>query len=362
MKIISLNIRGSGLDDKDKLKLNWFKRLCNREKPNFLALQETKCQNFPEFWIEKFWGNLDYKYCCKKAKGNSGGLLMVWDPNLFVTNHIVERGTFIAIKGNWKSVGEELVLINVYGPQNDEGKKQMWKDLKEVMNYDEALWMIFGDFNEVRFASERKNTFFFIENRAKWFNDFIKDCNLLDIPLGGRLYTRISDNGHKFSKLDRFLISENVLQKWPNLNAVVLDKKYTDHCPIMLQEGNIDFGPKPIKVFDEWIKHKDAQSIVEKAWSMEVKGWRHDVIFREKLKNVKMELKKWYSTSQCKLKGEIEELTKKVIDWELKAEVSNLSDIDLLAWNTDRDKLFQKEKNQTENVKTKSKVQMGIRR
>ncbi|XP_071714442.1 uncharacterized protein [Rutidosis leptorrhynchoides] len=235
MKIISLNIRGLGLDDKDKLKLNWFKKLCNREKPNFLALQETKCQNFLEFWIKNFWGNSDYKYCCKSAKGNLGGHLMVCDPNLFVTNQIVEQESFISIKGNWKSVGDELILINVYGPQNDEGKKQMWKDLKEVMNYDESLWMIFGDFNEVRFASERKNTLF-IENRAKWYNEFIKDCNLLDIPLGGRLYTRISDNGSKFSKLDRFLISENVLQQWPNLNAVVLDKKITDHCPIMLQE------------------------------------------------------------------------------------------------------------------------------
>ncbi|XP_071720790.1 uncharacterized protein [Rutidosis leptorrhynchoides] len=177
------------------------------------------------------------------------------------------------------------------------------------MNYDGAMWMIFGDFNEVRFASERKNTFFF-KNRAKWFNDFIKEGNMIDVPLGGRLYTRISDNGHKFSKLDRFLISENVLENWPNLNAVVLDKKYTDHCPIMLKEGNIDFGPKPIKVFDEWTNHKDAPDIVRKAWNTDVNGWKPDYIFREKLKQVKMELKKWYSTSQCKLKGDIDELTK----------------------------------------------------
>ncbi|XP_071727163.1 uncharacterized protein [Rutidosis leptorrhynchoides] len=128
----------------------------------------------------------------------------------------------------------------------------------------------------------------------------------------------------------------------------------------MLQEGNIDFGPKPIKVFDEWIKHKDAHSIVEKAWSMEVKGWRHDVIFREKLKNVKMELKKWFSTSQCKLKGEIEEPTKKVVDWELKAEVSNLNDNDILAWKMDRDKLLQKEKNETEMLKQKARYKWDL--
>ncbi|XP_071709361.1 uncharacterized protein [Rutidosis leptorrhynchoides] len=220
MKIISLNIRGLGIEDKDKLKLNWFRKLCNRENPNFIALQETKCQDFPEFWIKMFWGNSEYKYTCKKSRGNSGGLLLVWDPSLFKANHIIERDSFIAVKGLWKSAGTELILINTYGPHTDEGKKKMWSDLCDVMNYDDAMWVIFGDFNEVRFASERKKLQF---HRKK-----------------SRTFQRLHQ--------------KNVLLQWPNINAVVLDKKYTDHCPIMLRDGNIDFGPKPVKVFDDWIK------------------------------------------------------------------------------------------------------------
>ncbi|XP_071739376.1 uncharacterized protein [Rutidosis leptorrhynchoides] len=261
MKIMTLNIRGLGLDD--RFKTRWFKNLCDREIPNLIALQETKCRKFPESWIEKIWGNDNYKYAVKNSKGNSGGILLVWDTRFFITNRVVERESFIAIKGKWLDAGTELIFINVYGPQTDEAKKKMWSDLNEVMNYDEAMWIILGDFNKVRFASERKNTVF-VENRAAMFNKFIKDNELLEVPLGGRLYTRISDNGRKFSKLDSILISGNCLQQWPNLSASILDKKHTDHCPIVLTDGISDFGPKPIKFFDEWIKHKDTFDIVKR--------------------------------------------------------------------------------------------------
>ncbi|XP_071688615.1 uncharacterized protein [Rutidosis leptorrhynchoides] len=217
----------------------------------------------------------------------------------------------------------------------------MWNDLSDILTYDGAMWVIFGDFNEVRFAYERKNTEF-CERKAKMFNDFIKDNSLLDLPLGGRTYTRISDNGTKFSKLDRFLVSENFIQQWPNANVLVLDKKHTDHCPLFLKDGDIDFGPKPVKVFDEWLKQKYSHDVINAAWKSPVNSNKPDVIFREKLKIVKQELRKWYSTSHGKLKVEIEELTNAINDWEKKAEVTNLDEEQLNKWMKDRESLTKK--------------------
>ncbi|XP_071694908.1 uncharacterized protein [Rutidosis leptorrhynchoides] len=190
----------------------------------------------------------------------------------------------------------------------------MWQDLSEVLNYDNAMWVIFGDFNEVRFNSERKNTEF-IEKRAEAFSDFIKANSLIDLPLGVHLYTRISDNGLQFNKLDRFLVSENFIHQWPNIHAMVLDKKHSDHCPLILKDGNIDFGLKPIKVFDEWINHKDARDVIRKIWEKKVSSWKPDCIFRDRLKNTKIELRNWFAISHCKLKAEIEDLSKVVSEW-----------------------------------------------
>ncbi|XP_071694790.1 uncharacterized protein [Rutidosis leptorrhynchoides] len=136
------------------------------------------------------------------------------------------------------------------------------------MTCDGVMWVVLGDFNEVRFSSERKNTKF-SEVRAARFSKIIIENNLYDIPLGRRMYTRISDHRRKFSKLDRFLVSENFINQWPNINALVLDKKYTNHCPIMIKDGEADFSPKPIKVFDEWLKQKDSKDIIKRAWNME---------------------------------------------------------------------------------------------
>ncbi|XP_071729051.1 uncharacterized protein [Rutidosis leptorrhynchoides] len=235
--ILSLNIRGLGLEDKKKT--NWFRKLCHRENPKFIALQETKCSKSPEKWIKTIWGNNNsFNFAVKNVKGNSGGIITVWDSNYFTANHFIEHESFIAVKG-------------------------VCKDAGACTDY---MWNLFGDSNEVRFDTERKNTDF-IESRAKMFNDFIKSTDLIDIPLGGRLYTRISDNGLMFSKIDRFLIFENCLQQWPNIFATILDKKHLDHCPIILKNVNTDFGPKPVKVFDEWLRHKDAHDILKKTWN-----------------------------------------------------------------------------------------------
>ncbi|XP_071714093.1 uncharacterized protein [Rutidosis leptorrhynchoides] len=242
MKILSLNIRGLGYEDKNKF--NWFKKVCFQNKPNIIALQETKAEKISEQWIERIWGNCDYRYAFKKSNGNSGGILTIWDPNIFIANRVVERESYIAIKGHWQDLGTELILINVYA----------------------------------RFAYERKNTEF-CERKAKIFNDFIKDSSLLDLPLGGRTYTRISDNGTKFSKLDRFLVSKNFIQQWPNANVLVLDKKHTDHFPLFLKDGDIDFGPKPVKVFDEWLNQKNSHDVINAAWKSSVNSNKPDVIF-----------------------------------------------------------------------------------
>ncbi|XP_071739434.1 uncharacterized protein [Rutidosis leptorrhynchoides] len=127
-----------------------------------------------------------------------------------------------------------------------------------------------------------------------------------------------------------------------------------DHCPIVLKDGDIDFRPKPIKVFDEWIKHKGAFEVVKSAWSLKVNSKKPDCIFRDKLKNVKQELQKWYSTSQGKLKVKIDELTKVVTDWETKAKIINLNEDQHENWMKYRETLLQKEKTHVEMLKQKA--------
>ncbi|GKC14972.1 putative RNA-directed DNA polymerase, eukaryota, reverse transcriptase zinc-binding domain protein, partial [Tanacetum coccineum] len=72
------------------------------------------------------------------------------------------------------------------------------------------------------------------------------ETGLIEIPIGGRLFTWMNKAGTKLSKLDRFLMSEDVLVTNPDLKAIVLDRLWSDHNPILLHADKTDFEPIPL--------------------------------------------------------------------------------------------------------------------
>ncbi|XP_071728919.1 uncharacterized protein [Rutidosis leptorrhynchoides] len=216
MKVMSLNIRGFGsLAQKDN-KIGWFKRLRFKESPEIVLIQESKCNIVSDSWIEMIWGSSNFSYIQKPKVGKLGGLLLIWDPRIFVVSEAVEKEHFLAVKGKWNSNIE---------------------------------WVLCGDFNEVWDKDERQNCQF-KASQAKLFNKFIDENKLIDVPLIGKRFTTICENGQKFSKLDRFLVNDLFLQSWGDVAVTSLDRNTSDHCPILLKDGNNDFGPKPFKFFD----------------------------------------------------------------------------------------------------------------
>ncbi|XP_071704363.1 uncharacterized protein [Rutidosis leptorrhynchoides] len=235
-----------------------------REQPNIVAIQESKCNEVSDNWME---------YVCEAVEGKF----------------------FLAIKGKWKGSDRDTIVVNVYGPHIDSGKKDLWDGLEKLMLQNDAEWVICGDF-EVRDQSERLNRVF-VESKASLFNDFIERMQLIEIPLLGKKFTRISDNRMKLSKLDRFLVSENFTHTWGDLSVIALDRNTSDHCLIALRNNNVDFGPKP-----------------------------------DKMKNVKEALRVWSKTQFRSLDFELEEAKNKACDLENKAESGPLSDSEKDEW------------------------------
>nr|GEU38633.1 RNA-directed DNA polymerase, eukaryota [Tanacetum cinerariifolium] len=101
-----------------------------------------------------------------------------------------------------------------------------------------------GDFNEVRYKSERFGSNFKAHD-ADIFNSFIHNAGLNEVHLGGSAFTWCHKSATKMSKLDRFLVSENLLHSCSNINAISLDRYISDHPPILLREAIFDYGPIP---------------------------------------------------------------------------------------------------------------------
>nr|GEV15369.1 RNA-directed DNA polymerase, eukaryota, reverse transcriptase zinc-binding domain protein [Tanacetum cinerariifolium] len=85
-----------------KAKKDWVKELCNKNKVNFLAIQDTKMEKMDEFYVKQCWGNLVFNHVYSEAVGNSGGILCVWDPNSFSKNNSMVSDYFVIV---WDNMG-----------------------------------------------------------------------------------------------------------------------------------------------------------------------------------------------------------------------------------------------------------------
>ncbi|XP_071708055.1 uncharacterized protein [Rutidosis leptorrhynchoides] len=275
--------------------------------------------------------------------GNSGGLLLVWDTKSFLATNAFCNEFFLAVRGNWVGSGKESIIVNVYGPHDDGSKRVMWESLDNILIDDDSAWLLCGDFNEVRDHSHRLNCTLH-HRRATRFNDFILRNNLIEIPINGRKFTRISDDGTKYSKLDRFLVSDKFISLWDDLLVIPHERKDSDHCPLILRDKLVDYGPKPFKVFFEWLNKDGVEDIIRDAWGKPIKSSRLDCRFRDHLKNVKSALRDWSRATFGNLDTEIKDLKLKVVEWEIRSESGNLNDVERATWLDVRRSWLEKEK------------------
>ncbi|XP_071687118.1 uncharacterized protein [Rutidosis leptorrhynchoides] len=351
MKAISINIRGFKKDGK----VGWFNKICITENPSIVVVQETKCRVLSDAWIERLWGNSDYGYVQKAAAGRLGGILTIWDSHAFDVNEVVEGKFFLAIKGKFKGADNDTIMVNVYGPHDDERKKEFWDSLEKLMRFQNPDWILCGDFNEVRHVNKRQNSIF-MNHRAGMFNDFIDKMCLIEIPLAGKKFTRICDNGRKFSKLDRFLVSTDFVNRWGNLSSVALERKLSNHYPIMLSVKNLDYGPKPVRIFDVRYERDGAEDIVKKAWAKQCDSNRPDICFRKKLKQVKDDLRSWNKSMFGSIDEDIELLKVEAEQWELLAENRSLGEDERSRWMDCRDSWIKKDKEKKDMLRQKARI------
>ncbi|GJY45302.1 RNA-directed DNA polymerase, eukaryota, reverse transcriptase zinc-binding domain protein [Tanacetum coccineum] len=177
-------------------KKSWVKRLCIENKVKFVGLQETMSRDDNKFLIQSLWKNSKFAYFTKKADGKSGGIIAIWDPSFFSSSSAIEGDGFVAITGKWRDFDTTCLMIVVYAPQDHKRKEKLWRELNQIINQQNIPSIVFGDFNEVRNASERLGSIFDATG-ASMFNKFIFTSGLCDLPMGVKLRGKLDDHDNK---------------------------------------------------------------------------------------------------------------------------------------------------------------------
>ncbi|GJW30095.1 putative RNA-directed DNA polymerase, eukaryota, reverse transcriptase zinc-binding domain protein [Tanacetum coccineum] len=233
--------------------------------------------------------------------------------------------TLIRDTGKWSHLDGTFFMVNVYGLQDSTAKYLLWKRLHDFISINHGSYIICGDFNEVRIESERCG-FIFSHYDAQAFNSFIDRSGLIEIPMGGRLYTWMNKAGSKLSKLGRFLLSKDVVIACPDLKAIILDRLWSDHNPIILHVDKTDFGSIPFKFYNSWVQREGFDDMIKTTnEDFHILHQGH-LSLKEKLKFFKMKIKDWRHKSNLTNTSRLQEIQTNLNDIDKKTDSSIASD------------------------------------
>ncbi|KAL8545034.1 hypothetical protein ACS0TY_005295 [Phlomoides rotata] len=240
---------------------------------------------------------------------NSRGILTIWNPNVFQKISDWCRMGMLVVNGRWVEDGSNCTIVNVYSPNSATHRCELWEILQALVRQvgTESICII-GDFNAIREESEGVGrSRYWDRGEMEKFNDFIERSDLVEVQLVGRRFTWYRPDGTCKSKLDRLLVNSTWLNNWSGSILRGGKRSLSDHVPIYIEGSKKDWGPRPFKFFNQWIQHPSYKGLVEKVWSSSLKqGWAGFVI-KEKLKELKMELKEWSTTTFKGMDRRIEE-------------------------------------------------------
>nr|GEX73602.1 RNA-directed DNA polymerase, eukaryota, reverse transcriptase zinc-binding domain protein [Tanacetum cinerariifolium] len=203
--------------------------ICVRNKINFLALQETKMENMDIVCVKNYWGNLGFEYVHSDSVGNSGGILCVGDPNSLCKSSVTILDSFVMMRGVWRQSGKDVLLIAVYAPHDFKEKLLLWDYLNRSIRRWNREVIIMGDFNEVRYKSDRFGTVFHTQETL------INSCPNISALSLERFY-------HYWSDLEGFgNVVEAAWKEYPNVeqNAMTNMMGKLKHLKKKIQEWNI---------------------------------------------------------------------------------------------------------------------------
>ena len=94
--------------------------------PAVFLVQETKIGTLDNRIIRGLGGNVLTRGIGVDAKGSAGGLLTLWNESLVSIKDCISCRWCIILVGTLNNVQQDVVLCNVYAPNSERERKELW--------------------------------------------------------------------------------------------------------------------------------------------------------------------------------------------------------------------------------------------
>jgi hypothetical protein len=128
--------------------------------------------------VRSLWGCQHVDWCYMEACGASGGILIMWDRR--VVEKMDECMGRYTLACSLRNTDDNFMWAfgGVYGPNDDGERSILWDEMSGLMSWWDMPWCFGGDFNVVRFPSERSGAIGFSAAMEE-FSEFISEQRLV---------------------------------------------------------------------------------------------------------------------------------------------------------------------------------------
>ena len=185
------------------------------------------------------------------------------------------------------------IFIGVYGSFSREDREAFWEEQGAIRGIWNDPWCIGGDFNVI--LSKRENSSQGrISSAMKRFAQVVDELELLDLPLQGGVFSQSGGrNDQSQARLDRYLVTQNWLDKFCGVVQSRLPRPISDHFPILLKSGGLRRGPSPFRFENIWLKVDGFKDHLRDLWQRTEVSGKASFRLASKLKVLKQKIKDW---------------------------------------------------------------------
>ncbi|KAI9090781.1 hypothetical protein K1719_028634 [Acacia pycnantha] len=240
-------------------------------KVDIFVILEPRTSGATASKIIKNWG---FKHSIRReAIGFSGGIWIIWDREELIVDVEVSNEQFIHCKLCLE--GKDMLFTAVYANPNEHQRIRLWDLLNEIANNVEEPWMLAGDFNEIKSPMEQKGGGRTSEVRCRRFQNWIQECNLIDLDVGGPFFTwkgpKWEGLDRVYKRLDRCLCNVEWHEQFVNAVIKVLPRLCSDHHPLLVQLNgqNQVYRARNFRYEAMWQMHGNFVEVVNESWKGE---------------------------------------------------------------------------------------------
>ena len=280
MKIATWNVRGFG----DVKKKCMVRKIIREEQLDLIGLTETKHQEINSWEMKQCWGNQEIDWVHVTARQGSGGLILAWRQSYFSRSNSFALPRWVCVIGEFLENNVQGAVCLIYAPTEHHERLTVWDQIRAIKSRFGIPWILMGDFNEVLKPEERRGAKRMTQGMREMQN-LILDLQLVDMDVGQK-YTWLRKNAA--SRLDRVLVDQEWVLRWPALRGYCKGRAFSDHYPIVISSFEENNHIVPFRALDVWLDEPSFGKLFEDEW-LQYSG----LPLEKKLRLIKKPLKRW---------------------------------------------------------------------